>query len=339
MEEETGPRTAGAEAIEIEVALAPSFGGEAALLEARRTTLALPLTAGAHISTSLPEVVGQVPGFANPDLMASISISYSYDPAMNMITFYSNDLVSPDAPYVTSWPRGSKRQWRLHSYSDPRARGGSVPDWSAAAAPPPGLADALRATVRAANHEAIEAAKARGMIVLVRAPVPPLTPEQEAGLRLVYRDGVFDRPYEPGEPLGAGEVVNSIMSVFGGTITFPLNTTFANVRGSTTDPKPPGTTSWIGFWQAYTGLAAPQCTSLGYGGPNIPAGYPCTAVTPGRSPLGGHVVFGTAWASPPYGSNHIVFIVPICSKHNSDYSVYMEALQVLEGVWLDNYHQ
>lgn len=56
--------------------------------------------------------------------------------------------------------------------------------------------------------------------------------------------------------------------------------------------------------------------------------------------VGGHVVTNIANVQPPYGSNQIVWLVPICKAHNHHTNVaVMRANPGTTGVWLDNYHQ
>jgi hypothetical protein len=102
--------------------------------------------------------------------------------------------------------------------------------------------------------------------------------------------------------------------------------TFANVIGSTSDPKIAGQ-SWIQLWANQFGHYPVNCTSLSYGG------FPC-----GNTFVGGHVISGQVAHVVAAGSNSI-YIYPICHAHNSNDNVYMAALQYLDGVWLKNYLQ
>jgi len=320
----TGP------ALQIEVPLTPAFSSGHASIRSSLATVTLPLVAGTSVVTTAPQVVGSVPGLANPELVASLSVWFAYDPKTRTITLCGKDLVSGDATFLSTTPAGSPQVVRQYTYSNQPSLGGNNPNWNYTGLQAPGLADALHKTVRAAQHAIINTAIASGLNVAVRTPVPVLTPPQAADLRVVYHGGVFRRAYDPAVPLEAGDVVHPIESVWGGEVTFSYAEAFANVIGSTGDPQIGGL-SWIALWRNQFGTP-PQCTSLSF-----PAGFTCTP--PGtNSPLGGHVIVGQTATQVPYGVNY-VYIMPICSAHNNNNNVYMEALQAQKGVWLKNYHQ
>jgi hypothetical protein len=321
-------------AVEADVALTPehSAAREAlagfAAVGPHRTRVTLPLVAGTSVITTPPRPVGEVPGFDNPELMATLSVWYDWDPATRVLTLCAPELVSSDSTFLSTFPAGSERAARHYSHGKPAERKAGA--WTTSRALAPGLADALAAAARDAQQAIIDAAIAAGLNVALRTPVPELTPEELADLRLVYRRGIFSRSYDPAVPLAEDEVVFSIQSVWGGTVTFKAAEAFANVIGSTGDPKIGGL-SWIALWRNQFGNP-PQCASLSF-----PAGFSCTPAGP-KSPLGGHVIVGKVATKVPWGVNY-VYIMPICSAHNNDDNVYMEALKTRNGIWLKNYHQ
>lgn len=104
----------------------------------------------------------------------------------------------------------------------------------------------------------------------------------------------------------------TLESVWGGTVQFPMGTNFANVIGSTYDPRVPGYSSWINLW--ITQFGDPNgCTSRGF-----PENLTCDGPM-----VGGHCILGTIAQSVPSGSND-VFIVPICARHNRKDDIYMQ---------------
>jgi hypothetical protein len=119
-------------------------------------------------------------------------------------------------------------------------------------------------------------------------------------------------------------VVLTLESVFGGEVTLSYGEQFANVIGSTTDPKIAGLT-WIQLWANQFGVYPVVCTS-----------YQLNGFSCGSSLVGGHVIAGTQAKTVTPGSNS-VWIFPICVQHNNNDNVYMEALKYLKGIWLKNY--
>jgi hypothetical protein len=314
----------------VEVPLARLHSSDRVAVEAAATTVTIPLVAGSGVATTAPRMIGHAADFTNPRLMATLSVWYDYDPASRVLTLCGPDLVSPDSTRLDTFPIGSDRIARYHTYSGYPAPVRERPAWNYSAEFAPGLAEAFQETARLAQREVIAAAEAQGLNVALRTPLPPLSPRQLADLRLVYHRGVFKKAYRPGEPLDEGDSIVAVESVWGGTVRFQPSEAFANVIGSTGDPHIAGL-SWIALWRNQFGFP-PQCTSLAF-----PAGFNCTPQG-GNSPLGGHVITGTQAQQVPYGANY-VYIFPICSAHNNNDNVYMEALQTLDGIWLKNYHQ
>ena len=163
-----------------------------------------------------------------------------------------------------------------------------------------------------------------GLIVRVRQHPPELSADDYLNLLTVYRRGEFLGLYDQGREYGPDDVVATIESVFGGEVTFKVNEAFANVIGSTHDPKIAGQ-AWLNLWVNQFEVYPTICTSFQF------QGFPCGSVL-----LGGHVVIGKVAQNVPAGSNS-VYIFPICKSHNNNDNVYMEALQYQSGVWLKNY--
>ena len=120
--------------------------------------------------------------------------------------------------------------------------------------------------------------------------------------------------------------IGDVRSTFKGKHTFASTDDFANVIGSSSDPKVDGL-AWINLWKrTYPGVAITQCSSY-----DFPTGFGCTT-----NFVGGHVILGQTAQVVAAGSND-VYIIPICQKHNKNNNVYMMPIKEKRAVWLKNY--
>lgn len=189
----------------------------------------------------------------------------------------------------------------------------------------PAAAQIFKDIVRSANSALIAALEeAHELIVQVRKTLRPMPMDLYLGLRVVHRNGEFLEMYDPNNEYETGDQIQPVDSVFGGQVTMKKGENFANVIGSTKDPKIPGL-SWIQLWINQFAMTPTDCTSREY------KGFDCH----GRL-VGGHVIKGKTASVVAKGSNS-VYIFPICSKHNSNDGVYMAALTYIKGVWLNDY--
>jgi len=132
--------------------------------------------------------------------------------------------------------------------------------------------------------------------------------------------GIFDSDSEISEIINKGY---QVQSRFKGTTRFPKNAAFANVIGSTNDPRVGGL-SWIGLWRREFGNEN-VCSSLNF------------MANCGPALVGGHVIMGTVAKTMPAGST--VFIIPICKAHNNNNNIWMEAITNQNAVVLSHYLQ
>ena len=149
-----------------------------------------------------------------------------------------------------------------------------------------------------------------------------LTYEQEHNNKLVYqRDEtdpgryLFAGFWDPEEDYPDDQLVVPLRSVFGGTAQYLNNQVFANIIGSTGDPRH-GYTSWLDIFRQ-NGVPCGNCVTDGYfyapydrSGRTYFVDYRC-----GGGMKGGHVVDDFNNASPAAGSR--VYLIPICHNHNS----------------------
>lgn len=166
--------------------------------------------------------------------------------------------------------------------------------------------------------------------------------DENEELRVVYRPSELDPDiyiyhdlWYPEEDYPDGFIAVPFGSVYGGKQMFFAGTKFANVEGSTGDPKPidPVTKSSYGSWRqlmqkkiipynsccaetdkiyySATGNQVPGfcCTNGGYEAPNY------TDYKKGIWMQGAHVLINeTSSRKPPNGST--VFMLPLCKNHN-----------------------
>lgn len=178
------------------------------------------------------------------------------------------------------------------------------------------------------NKLIIQAATESGITALLRTNPPNIPPEDSENFYLVYTNDGFLECYNPEKKYDDSHIILPCTSTWGGIVYFQNGECFANVIGSTGDPKVGS--SWLTLWEENCngGRQATTCTSLN---------FPLVCNVPDRSYIvGGHVISGQRASYVARGSS--VYIMPICKTHNSNDNVYMQALQYTVGVWLINYH-
>lgn len=281
-------------------------------LKATNVEIILPLIDGDHLVQTSTITIGNSTWSGAID--GQLSIWYRYESESNIITFAGNDLVTQNTIRLHTNPSGTNyfsvvypfertplleqthQEWNLHSrmYRDAESH----------------IRIALQNIQEALKEEALRS----GISVGTLTPVPDLSPELYDELTIITKDGQFVEFYNPEKTYGPDHVPIIIESTWGGTVQFPMGTNFANVIGSTHDPKINGS-SWIQLWITQFGVPT-ECTSL-----DFPAGFHCS-----HDFVGGHCILGTQASAVPVGSN-AVFIVPICKPHNNNNNIYMEMLR------------
>jgi hypothetical protein len=289
-----------AELLQVTVPLTPAHTSESVTVEETTATLTIPLVHGEQRSTTPEQVVGTLADAANPNLVGTLTVWSDYEPTYRVLTILGSEFESADSPYLSVYPQSD--------------RGRTIEQ--------PTLSDDA---VRSANEAIVEAALAQGISVIVRTPPPELDPELEEKLLLVYENGVLKEPYDPDKEYGEDTQVFNIQSTFGGTMVLAGGTDFANVIGSTPDPKPAGTKAWRELWEVTFKVVGNQCASEGF------MGFKC-----GTPYVGGHSIFGQVPGEVPKGSNN-VFIIPICQQHNTNNKVYMNPIKYNQAVSLHHY--
>jgi hypothetical protein len=290
-------------------------------------TLSFILHEGTNTAKSDFVDLGVIHGFERRRLLGQFTFQYSYDSERRVVTVCGTAFDSGDSMCLTTVPEGTSE------HCTQRVAGGGFvgdeltanPHWNYLTPLTPGLQDVLGGVVRTVNHRLIEALeKEPQLIVQVRKHPPELSAEEHLQFLTVYRDGEFQGFHEPGREYGPRDVVRTLESVFGGEVTLKYGENFANVIGSTDDPKIAGLT-WLQLWVKQFDTSPVVCTSYHFNG------FSC-----GNSFVGGHVIAGTKAKAVAKGSDS-VWIFPICIQHNNDDAAYMEALKYFKGIWLKNY--
>jgi hypothetical protein len=132
--------------------------------------------------------------------------------------------------------------------------------------------------------------------------------------------------------------VNAVVtSIAAKKATFRKGTCFANVVGSSNDPKIDHS-SWRKLWEATVNnnQKTKFCTSIDYPPKSFP---PETKDCQKRliNFVGGHVVKGKTSKIVAAGDSKSVFILPICSRHNKKDHIYMKATRYRVAVLLEKF--
>lgn len=296
-------------------------------LDDRDHSLTFTLLEGTNTAESELVELGVVHRLEGRKLLGKFTFQYSYNPEARVVTVCGTDFDSMGSMCLTTLPQGTSE------YCHQRAAGGGFigddltanPHWNYVTPLTPGLQDVFAGIVRTVNNRLILALeKEPQLIVQVRKHPPELSPEEHQQFLAVYRNGEFLGLHEPGREYEPEDLIVTVESVFGGEVTLNYGEKFANVIGSTNDPKIAGLT-WIQLWANQFGTYPTVCTS-----------YQLNGFSCGSSLVGGHVIAGTQAKAVAKGSNS-VWIFPICVQHNNNDSVYMEALKYAKGIWLKNY--
>lgn len=301
------------------VAVVVCFGGHHGYrsagveLHGRPLTFTFSLRAGEHSFSSEAFEIGTVHALDGCKLYACVEFRYSYDRDESTITVCGTDYESRDAMHLVTVPQQTSG-YCIHPaayQAIPIGERATAGTWCDLVRLSPGLEEALRALARSANAALIsilENVPGLNVEVLQRSPASP------ADFRVVYRSGIFLGLYEPGRLYGPQDKVVHVDSVYRSNKRLTNLAKFANVIGSTPDPKV-SSRSWIRLWMLKTNNARPtRCTSSGFGR------FVCNTFF-----VGGHTVTGTIAQRVRAGTNNKVMIIPICVRHNNNDHVFMEA--------------
>lgn len=290
--------------------------------------LSFQLQAGKNTVKTPVMPIGKLTYLDNDVLLAQLSFSYEFDKEDGVFTIDGADFSSEDSMCLTTFPQGYEEFCYQNASKLSIGNKSTLfhPNWNYNTPMTPGLNVIFTGIVKSAIDILIDiASKQKELTIRIKTPPPKLSPEEHKALLLVYINHEFSGLYNPAKDYGAQFTVKTIESVWGGVVKFHYREDFANVIGSTHDPKIGGN-SWIRLWENQFGQAT-ICTSYHSGG------FRCNNWL-----VGGHVILGT-WARKEREGSNDVYIMPICSAHNNDDNVYMQALEYQNGIWLKKYLQ
>jgi len=319
----------------VTVPVSPAYQNEYLAIEEKAVTLVLPLLDGPHTLTSELVQVGALRNFGKPGLLASCSVWYSFDAATNCLELCGSELVSEKSSCVTTFLSGIGQPHQQPAYAVRPPVGPDALLWNPDSPLTPGLAQELQTISQAITSALLQKALELGLTVVQLAPPPLLSAAQYKQLCPVYHQGRFVEFYDESKTYGADYIIGDFQSVYKGLATFATGQHYANIIGSTDDPKH-GEPSWIALWRKAYKVANPtNCSSYHFSG--TPGGGPITTPFDCRGRwVGGHVILSDYAAEVAHGSDNI-FIIPICNAHNSNNKIYMEPVHDNRAIVLSNY--
>jgi len=310
----------------------PKEDYQSSMLELNASTHQIEVTfeEGEHVFTSSDFRLGSVRVAGIRDLIGRLVFQYSYDPASKVITVCATDYPSANGMTLMTIPQGMEQETCFEHAADCGFLADEVyrnGKWNYSPLMP-GAPARIKSIARDASDALIAAlGKIPDHIVRLRKILPDLSAEDFKALSFVIVDGKVVGGLDRLDQLGADAEIVTPFSTFNGIEQWGYAWDFANVVGSTHDPLPVGSTSWIALWKAAVGNPFPTCTSTGFPGHVI-----CSP----SAPVGGHIVPGTLARPVAQGSDE-VRIFPICHAHNGTNASYMRTLQQAWCVRLDNY--
>jgi hypothetical protein len=316
----------------VELPLSPAYEDEHAQLSPNAVHAELDLGGGPRTFRSDPVRVGAYRGL---DVHAQLSFSYDFDLHEGKLTIRGNDDRTAEQLRIATFLGGASDALLAQLPSplfeampnDIGVNAARKNLWAAHVAERPDFAAALSGAARESNARIVAAAIEAGIPAVLEIGTPPLvTPDTLDDWKVAFGE-------EPGTALAGNPLAEllrvqfKVDSTYVGTVTWAANTQFANVIGSTQDPKVPGFTTWIQLWRdKCNGGASPAaCSSLNYFSSD--SAKKCSGIL-----LGGHVILGTTAKSESKGAT--VYIYPICTGHNNTNNGYMKIINNPTGVQL-----
>jgi len=318
-----------------DIKISPDYQNKYLFLEQKILTLVLPLLDGPHTITSELVKVGLLNNFGNPSIMASCSVWYDFDSVNKRLTLCADELVSEKSTYITTFLNGVSNPHYQYAHSINSYASHENLLWNPNTPLTPGLAEELQSLTQRVNKELLERAIDMNLTVVQLAPPPPLPAELYKQLCPVYHNDRFVEFYDESKSYGAEYTVGNLHSIYEGKATFAADFKYANVIGSTADPKH-GVSSWIELWRTTYKVANPtNCSSYHFagtpGGGEIKPEFNCRGHF-----VGGHVIEGENASVMPERSDD-VFIIPICTAHNNTNKAYMMPVHDNRAIMLKNY--
>ncbi|KAI0108253.1 hypothetical protein F4814DRAFT_451535 [Daldinia grandis] len=265
---------------------------------------------GDHLFTSSDFKLGTVRIASSRALIGRLTFRYSYNSNSKTITVCGTNYPSADGMTIMTMPEGMNDEACFEHAADAGFLADEVyrnGKWNYYSPLMPGAPRKIKAIVRDANDALIAAlGEVPDLTVRVRQILPDLPVEDYLALCFVIHDGRVLRGYDPAQPYEPDCELHTPHSTFIGSEKWPANREFANVIGSTSDPRPPSYRSWLELWRRTMSRDGPNCASY-----KFPQGILCSGGS-----VGGHVILGRTAQQVATGSND-VRIIPICRGHNA----------------------
>ncbi len=287
------------------------------------------LSAGEHFFTSAPIEIGT---FFHYKVLAHISIPYSYDPDMHYVTIPGTEDASDKQIAVHTSLDQHTKITASHTLNSSGVVFGASNVWKDFIDNAPVVRQAHQTAIRQAIDTLVNRLLDAGLQgVIQTGRVPVVTPHNYKDYKAMFLPKKTDVEQPSLDDLL--EVQTAIQSIYYGTITWTLNYCFANIIGSTHDPKPSGYGSWIVLWadKCNDGYNPTLCSSFNYSDGSTP--FDCNT----SDFIGGHVIPGKTAGTVAAGGTAYIF--PICKAHNNNDNIYMSMRYNPTGVVLKNYNQ
>ena len=294
-------------------------------LRQRVVPIELELKAGEHVFTSPLTEVGT---FFHRKVFAHISIPYSYDPDLQYVTIGGPDDIKGKQLTIHTSIEQHAEFMNTHSLNNNVNEGSNM--WTNFVNTTAVVKQAFEMAIRHAIDGLVVRLLDAGVQGVIQTDAAPIV---NPGNYQEYKNMFAPKKSDANQPSldDIIEVQGIIESTYYGTITWPLNYSFANIIGSTNDPKPSGYTTWISLWadKCNGGYRTDTCSSFNYEDGHTP--FDCNTV----GFVGGHVIPGTVAKKVAKGGTAYIF--PICPRHNGNDNIYMSSRYNPEGVVLHDY--
>ncbi len=314
----------------VRLPLASSFHDTSVQLQDCSVAVTLDLAGGPKTAVSEPEPIGTFNGLP---VMAQVRFSYDYNRSENELTIHGNDDRTHDQLQITTFLNSNAKQLsggtqRPEFHTTPNDVGINHPItniWADHVVKTSPLDHLLQAAARRCNDLLVDTAIEGGVDSVSELGTAPI----------VTLDNLADYERMYGRPVTTAAAADKvaeiaemqaiISSTYVGVVTWRARRNFANVIGSTRDPKV-GRSSWIRLWKekCNKGEKPERCTSHNW--------FSNQRRDCHGSLVGGHVIPGTDALKEPDGAR--VFIFPICKTHNANDDCYMHAVRNTKGVQL-----
>jgi hypothetical protein len=285
------------------------------------------LKAGENHFLSTPTEIGTFHTFK---VFGQLSIPYRYDPEDNIITICGPDDNSDKQMALITSLDQHPAMVSSHVCA-PSTPPSTTNMWADFVHNTPALQAAKQAAIRHIMDDFVAKLLENGITgVIQTGPAPVVTPQNYADYKAMFAPKKPDVEHPTLDDIA--DVQTIVCSTYYGTTTWNLNTAFANVIGSTHDPKPSGYSSWINLWATTcnNGYYTTHCSSYNYEDGHTP--FSCNT----DDFVGGHVILGKTAKSVATGGT--VYIFPICKRHNGNDNIYMSMRYNPKGVVLTNYN-